>query len=192
MNLDHYPTGIRELLLPERAMPLGPGTPNQPLFAKLKRLTVEEAFVPQKVKDRDLARTCLAGLWLYHDFLAESHQISQDMKSAEGGYWHALMHRREPDYGNSKYWFHRVGRHAVFEKLKADAAALAEDVSTKAVLARGKWEKLMSQKAWDPFAFIDLCEAAVQGKEPAELCRQVAQREWELLFEHCMNGALGR
>jgi hypothetical protein len=191
MNLDQFPAGIRELLTPQRAMPLGPGTPNQPLFAKLKRLTVEAAFVPQKVKDRDLARACLAGLWLYHDFLNESHQISQDLKSVEGNYWHALMHRREPDFGNSKYWFHRVGRHAVFEKLQPEAAALAED-EKKAGAARGKWEKLSVQKAWDPFAFIDLCEAAAQGKEPAELCRRIAQREWEVLFEHCLIGALGK
>ena len=56
-----------------------------------------------------MAAACLAGLWLHHNFLDESHTLSQDIDTTTGSYWHAIMHRREGDYGNAKYWLHRVG-----------------------------------------------------------------------------------
>ena len=55
-------------------------------------------------------------LWLY-GFLDESHSIAQGIDSPEGSYWHALMHRSEGDFSNSKYWYRRVGRHAIFPAL---------------------------------------------------------------------------
>ena len=67
-------------------------------------------FDGQPARHRELARACLAGLWLYHDFLDEAHRISQSLHGREGSYWHGIMHRREGDFANAKYWFHRVGR----------------------------------------------------------------------------------
>lgn len=52
-----------------------------------------------------------AGLWLYVDELDRSHDISQGMKDATGSYWHAIMHRREGDFWNSKYWYRNAGSH---------------------------------------------------------------------------------
>ena len=45
---------------------------------------------------------------------------------------------------------------------------------------------LTTQSAWDPYAFVDLCEASLSGRSPCEtLCRSVQQSEWRLLFDHC-------
>ena len=55
----------------------------------------------------------LAGLWLYVDDLDRSHTISQDIHTPTGSYWHAIMHRREGDFWNAKYWFRKVGNHPV-------------------------------------------------------------------------------
>lgn len=52
-----------------------------------------------------------AGVWMYLDQLDRSHDISQGLPSKEGSWWHAIMHRREGDYWNSKYWYRQVGRH---------------------------------------------------------------------------------
>ena len=46
-----------------------------------------------------MAACCLCGLWLLHDFLDESHSLSQEITTDTGSYWHGIMHRREPDYG---------------------------------------------------------------------------------------------
>ena len=156
-----------------RLMDLGPGTPDEsfrPLLAACDPL----ADLGRPVGDREMARACLAALWLYHDLLDESHTISQDLPSATGSFLHAVMHRREPDAGNSKYWWRRVGNHPVFGPL-ADAAAGIGYVS------RG---------GWDPAAFVDRCEAARGRGTPDEsLLRRVQLLEWQLLFDYCYRAA---
>src|SRR5262245_30533650 len=90
-----YGPAAADLLRPPRLAPLGPGSPNRAVYDALKALEPETLFAPRPVRDRDMAAACLAGLWLYHDFLDESHQISQDLAGPTGAYWHGLMHRRE-------------------------------------------------------------------------------------------------
>src|SRR5262249_34827729 len=115
----------------------------------------------------------------------ESHRISQEIDTPTGSYWHGLMHRREPDFANSAYWFRRVGSHPVFEPLRVEAASLASDAPQPAAF-------LKTQTKWDPFVFNDLCEASY-GENAAcnELCRRVQRAEWELLFDFCHQRALG-
>jgi hypothetical protein len=46
--------------------------------------------------------------------------------------------------------------------------------------------------AWDPFWFIDYCQACAGGGEPGEqLARMVQKREWEFLFDYCLHNAIG-
>jgi hypothetical protein len=179
-----YSPAVAELLREERLAPLGPGSPNRAVRPRLEALTVERAFAPHPVRDRDMAAACLAGLWLYHDFLDESHTISQDIHTPTGSYWHGVMHRREPDFGNAKYWFRRVGQHPVFEPLRLAAAELAAKEQAAPTF-------LTEQASWDPLAFIDLCEEAGGRKGVEMLCRQIQQREWELLFAHSYGAATG-
>jgi hypothetical protein len=180
-----YGPGLAALLMESRLMPLGPGNPNTKLQPQLKALTLEQAFAHATIRDHDMAKCCTAGLWLYHDFLDESHTLSQEIHTTSGSYWHGIMHRREPDYSNAKYWFERVGNHLIFESLAADGKEIAKGDS-------GDLAKLLNhQNTWDPFAFVDLCEQAA-GSTSEMLCRRVQQREWELLFEYCYRQALGK
>jgi len=166
-----YGPAIAALLTPARVADLGPGAPNlavKPLIEKFDAA----ADLGRPVRDRETARACLAGLWLYHDFLDESHTISQDLPSAVGSFWHAIMHRREPDASNSKYWWQRVGTHPVFAELARDAAALG-------------------YPGWEPFGFVGACEEhRGTGCETEEMLKQVQLREWHLLFDWCYRKAV--
>jgi hypothetical protein len=174
-----WPLTIDALLHGDQHRPLGPGTPAKDSYAQLRELRIETAFAPHAVRDRDMAACCFAGLWLRHDYLDESHKISQDIDTSSGSYWHGLMHRREPDFGNSKYWFRRVGRHPVFEPLHAEAIQLAA-------------QPFADWPGWDPMAFVDMCAAAIgSGQADARLCIAVQAVEWRLLFEFCYRHAVG-
>jgi hypothetical protein len=179
-----YGPMLAELLPQARFNPLDAGSPNLSLRPKLESISLEQAFAPQRIRDRDMAVACQAALWLGHNFLEESHTLSQSLPSTTGSYWHGLMHRREPDFANAKYWFRRVGTHPVFAPLHQAAVQLAAaEPDTAAAF-------LQTQRAWDPFAFIDLCESCLAGRSRSErLCRQVQQREWELLFDYCYRQA---
>jgi hypothetical protein len=186
--LTHYPHLTS--LFPE-GLPLcelGPGSPHPAARSKLKGLTDAELFDGRPVKSRTLARCCLAGLWLVFDYLEESHAISQELSTVEGSYWHGIMHRREPDYGNAKYWFHRVPRHPVFEHLGQAARKLCANHKNSDPYAHF----LEHEHTWDAPAFIDLCQSIANRKARCEaLARDVAMAEWRLLFAFCYEGAVG-
>jgi hypothetical protein len=179
-----YGPVFAELLQERRLPPLDAGRPDLPMRARLEAVNDGEAFRPHAVRDPAMAAACRAGTWLLHDFLDEAHVICQAVSTAEGSYWHALVHRREPDFANSGYWFRRVGTHPIFEPLRRAAAELAVGPHPTAAF-------LATQKAWDPYAFLGLCEAVLAERSPCEtLCRQVQRAEWDLLFDWCYRAAI--
>jgi hypothetical protein len=179
-----YGPAVAELLAVAPQNELGPGRPDKSLRAALAALSPESLVAPHMLSDRAMAQAALAGLWLRFDFLDESHRISQDLENATGSYWHGIMHRREPDFGNARYWFRRVGQHAVFAPLAEEARRLVE---TNRVRPAAQF--LIDQETWNPSAFVDLCEAAGADAETTSLCKQIQQREWELLFDYCYRSA---
>ena len=166
---------------------LGPGQPDESRRSLLAALTPEDVVAPHPLVDAEMARACLAGLWLRYDFLDASHEISQGIESPAGSFWHGILHRREGDFSNAKYWFRRVGRHPVFEPLAAVAALLAQET---AVTRSGV--DLAAHSSWDPFHFVDLCESAAGDQTLAQLCQRIQKREWDLLFDDCYRNASER
>lgn len=57
---------------------------------------------------KPLAPELQAAAWLYLDDLDRSHAISQSIDGPVGAYWHGIMHRREGDFWNSKYWLRQA------------------------------------------------------------------------------------
>lgn len=92
-----------EALPLERAMPeLVPVKPRQdPLINMVHAMTCD----PLIKKNPPLQ----AALWLYVDDLDRSHAVSQTIETPIGSLWHGIMHRREGDFWNSKYWFRKAG-----------------------------------------------------------------------------------
>jgi len=184
---DQYGSVFAELLAAERLAELGPGEANAAARDTLYRMTVDTAFAGRTVVDADMARSCLSAAWLYHDYLDKSHVISQGIDTPTGSYWHGIMHRREPDYSNAEYWFRKVGDHPAFEDVRAAAAEVSQQAE-----ASDDADFLRDQSAWDPFAFIDLCEACAAGSDSAsEVARRIALREWHILFDYSYRQAVG-
>jgi hypothetical protein len=115
----------------------------------------------------------------------ETDKISstQDLRETAStlAFWHAIMHRREGDFSNGKYWYARVGAHPVIETLTHQAGSIVNafpaDNSVLRVIAAG----------WKPAAWVDLVEAVHES--PADprhnIAVQLQQLEWNLLFAHC-------
>jgi len=142
----------------ERLMPLAGGT-------------CSSAEARGLLKASRLRPAVLAGLYLYFSCWDEAHGVVQDLDTPEGSYWHALVHRQEPDAGNSGYWFRRVGQHPIYPSLRTRAAEIGVE----------------SGDNWDPFAFIDYCEAARKrpGSPEERKALEVQRAEWQLLFDWC-------
>lgn len=180
-EIQNYGPAVARLLAADRLPELGPGRPNAAARSALSELSPDELAAGRPIRDRVMLDACHAGLWLWHDFLDESHTISQAIETPTGSYWHGMMHRREPDFWNSKYWFRRVGDHPIFGALR-DAAAAAARASSHPPRDIA-W--LVNTSAWDPFRWVDECEAIAQGRSPREaLARQIARIEWRLLFDY--------
>jgi hypothetical protein len=151
----------------ERLMPLAYGTCSSPeAYQLLKAASPRDVFPASRAPE-----AAMAGLWLYFSCLDEAHTLAQAVETADGSFWHGIMHRQEPDAGNAAYWFRRAGRHAIFPALRDAAQGLGYPCGT----------------AWDPIAFIDACEEARRqpGSDRDLLMRRVQLAEWQLLFHHC-------
>jgi len=118
------------------------------------------------------------GLFLYFSCREECHQIVQNVETADGSFWHGIVHRQEPDAGNAAYWFRQTGSHPVFEGLARAAEKIA---------ASHRGVKFRVGAKWEPFAFIDFCEQARRspGSPAEQLALEIQRAEWQLLFDYC-------
>ncbi len=122
---------------------------------------------------------------LYHDEHDAAHDIVQDLTDRDGALLHAMCHRREPDYWNAKYWLRRTDQHPVYLTLAERVKALAEGPD-ELRLAR----HLTLPGAFDPFAFVDLCEqfARHPATDPqVAWLRRVQQAKFEAVAEHLLS-----
>lgn len=137
----------------ERLMPLV----QSGCSSEAARRRLQPADAPSLFPGSRAPEAALAGLCLYFGCWAEAHAIAQEIDTPEGSYWHAIVHRQEPDAGNSGYWFRKVGSHPIFPKLA----------------------QLAGIDRRDPFAFIQKCERGAPG------ALELQRAEWQLLFDYC-------
>jgi hypothetical protein len=150
----------------ERLMPLALGTCSSPAaLSKLRASPAASLFPHSRAPE-----AALAGLYLYFSCRDEAHEVAQSIESAEGAYWHGVVHRQEPDPGNARYWFRRVPSHPIF----ADLTGAAQDIG-------------VLEGEWDPVRFVEICEQARRqpGSAMERMALEMQRAEWRLLFDYC-------
>lgn len=115
-----------------------------------------------------------ASALLWHDHLDAAHEIVQDHAGGEGAYLHGIMHRREPDYWNAKYWFRRVSPRPVLAFLGHQLASLPDA------------EAFVADNGFDPARFVDAVEehAHGRGRWTEAGLRTVQAAEFRALLAH--------
>ena len=171
------PSEISRLLATKEVPELGPGprpgTWSEPeLDQKMK-----ETFAGSPMSS-DRLPLVRALILLWHDHLDAAHRIAQDIEGPDGAWVHGIMHRREPDYGNAKYWFRRVGQHACFPQLAERASALLKNKGSGDLT-------LLAKDDWNAFGFVDACEQAAASRdvERTQTLREIQKIETEVLLE---------
>ena len=163
------------------------GDGNRRAAEKLREAAPADLLTRPAVSQSD-AQSMLAGLWLWHDWLDSSHVISQSVHTASGSLWHAIMHRREGDFSNAKYWLARCREHPVFRAMAPYAGDILNPLPADKMLLR------LGKNGWDPEAFVDFVEEmASKPKDPRRNAAVMLQKlEWRLLFDYCTRAATGQ
>lgn len=129
---------LRDQIIAAAIPSLGEGPHDVPLSQALASCERMDAAAQLAfIGDVDPARLpeWLSGLWLLAGDLDRSHSKSQAIDKPEGSFLHGIMHRREGDFSNAKYWFRRVGSHPLFTILEertdgtyVDGVSFCDDV----------------------------------------------------------------
>ena len=178
-----HPSGFARFL--KTSEPAGLGPESRPGTATREELDEDLApLLKSSNLSADRQRAVRSLLLLWHDHLEASHEIAQSIDNSDGAFVHGIMHRREPDFGNATYWFRRVGRHPAFSRLASPVEPVLRAASAESLAAT-----LIPRGGWDPFAFINACEASAHETDQQKLLlRQIQQLEFEALLESMLGG----
>ena len=106
-----YSDFVDRVFLQEKLLEkLIPGDPQD--YALVRKIqTAEDKLITgdQPIKNAEMFALRRGGLLYAADAIHEAHTIFQDAKGDLGSYWHGMMHRREGDFDNARYWFRRAG-----------------------------------------------------------------------------------
>src|SRR5687767_3386004 len=136
--------------------------PKEPLFWKLSdqfREMPDTALAGGREITHPQKFALVRGGVLYAlDEIDAAHRIFQEESSSEGSYWHGMMHRREGDFDNARYWFRRAGTLPTFQRMHE--------------AAHGASPTMSRQETWDPYLLTGLCEQARFGEIGRASCRE--------------------
>lgn len=143
-----------------------------------------DAWLGSAGRPADVADRLRATAYLYHDHADPAHDIVQDLSDRDGALIHGILHRREPDFWNARYWFRQAENHPVYQALTRRLDGLAQGAAQ-----RGWADRLTLSGSVDPLALVDAIEAVHRrpAKDPeVQFLRQVQVAETECLVAHLL------
>lgn len=154
---------------------------------KISKLSTD-AFEGER---RSFALAVKAGLHLFNESLDHSHNLSQNLDTPEGSYWHGIMHRMEGDYPNAAYWFRTAGGHpahqAWSERIRERVAAFnREDIGSPSF--REAFEQWTADGRFEPVGFNRLIEMQVTRTRNERVEQLLMDLQWEemrTLLQRC-------
>ena len=135
------------------------------------RAVVAAHGVPASAPDAARRNRVLVGLvLLWHDHWEAAHAIAQSLEGdADHDLLHALVHRREGDYGNAGYWLGGAGKHPGYRILAERLSVLPLPPDLRAAS--------LPAGSWSPAAFND--EVRRRSREEGEAVEALAMIQAE-------------
>ncbi|MBG85558.1 MAG: hypothetical protein CMO80_01495 [Verrucomicrobiales bacterium] len=171
-------SAVSDLLDVPGLAPLGPGPRSSVTSEAALNEQLDDIFAQHGKPPKAELISSLVMLW--HDHLDASHSISQSEYNPDGSLVHAIMHRREPDYSNAKYWWRSTGDHVCFPDLAEAVAPLVEGESELA-------DQILGGGYWDAFGFTDAVSRGIREPEDSErhqLLKQIQRSETDVVLAH--------
>lgn len=184
----------------------------QEIISRLDQRSELQALTPVKVWNTELdseiaalkltkqatdrsAIALMAGLHLWNDSLDASHAYAQQIEDDDtGSYWHAIMHRMEQDYSNSKYWFRCAGNHPVKLAVQGKVAEVLKQHTQLDSLPTGRIVNSLiqyrDQQGWSCDDFVDVVKLQESGQgteQTRQLLEQLQHIELRQLFDYTYN-----
>ncbi|WP_256760789.1 hypothetical protein [Cohnella sp. WQ 127256] len=131
------------------------------------------------------ARAWKAALHLWNDSLSAAHVLVEHLMTSTGSALHGIIHRREGDYDNAKYWFHHAGDHPAFHSLQIRTTRFLREQKISQGPLRDVFDKMSSQGSWNPYLFINavaIQENYIDEGHPRGLLEHIQHMELEALM----------
>jgi len=163
-------------------------------FAKdrLDQIDNAELFGRQSLADEAMASAVRALLYLWNGWPDKAADLGEAAPDREQHYLKGLRERQLGHMDLAKVVFQQLDTHPIYSPL-ASYAVTAIGGTAEPLLKRFK-DLIEFSSEWEPFLFVDLVEQALAGKLDDEARAAVCQlqcKEFEQLFRHCYEQALG-
>jgi hypothetical protein len=178
-RMKRYPDFVERLLLHQHTLdePLPTEPTDYSIVVRLREAGDTALLGEAAPADPALVPLLRGALYYYHNALDYSHKEVQKVEGDTAAYWHGMVHRREGDFENARYWMRRAGEHPAFQEMLHRASDGSPNMAR--------------QPNWDPFLFINLCEQFKFGeiaykKELGHLQREEFAVMFDYVWRRCV------
>ena len=171
--MSRYPDFIQRMLLHERTLeePLPTEPSSYELVIRIREASDAALLGDAQALPGAPLPLLRGGLFYFHNALEDSHKEVAKLEDSASSYWHGMVHRRQGDFDNARYWMRRSGDHPTFAEMQSRASDASPHMARQA--------------GWDPFLFVHLCEQFRYGEtEYKKEIGHLQKVEFSVIFDY--------